>query len=62
MLEGISDSLSVYDRNWTVLFTNEAGSAPLGLKPADLIGTATSPSRWISGISCTSCDRSTTSG
>jgi PAS domain S-box-containing protein len=38
MLEGISDSFVVYDRNWTVLFANQAATTMLGLKPADIIG------------------------
>jgi len=38
MLEGIGDAFAVYDRQWTVLFTNDASTAPLGLKPADVIG------------------------
>ncbi|HVT07640.1 MAG TPA: PAS domain S-box protein [Polyangia bacterium] len=38
MLEGISDSFGVYDRNWTVLFANEAATAMGGLKPGDIIG------------------------
>ena len=38
MLEGISDSFAVYDRDWTVLFANEAATAAAGLKPADIIG------------------------
>ena len=38
MLEGISDSFGVYDRNWTVLFANEAATAMGGMKPADIIG------------------------
>ncbi|MES1166196.1 MAG: PAS domain S-box protein [Verrucomicrobiota bacterium] len=38
MLEGISDSFGVYDRNWTVLFANQAATAMGGLKPADIIG------------------------
>ena len=38
MLEGISDSFGVYDRNWTVVFANQAATAMAGLKPADIIG------------------------
>ncbi|HXU64731.1 MAG TPA: PAS domain S-box protein, partial [Polyangia bacterium] len=38
MLEGISDSFAVYDRNWTVLFANAAATASSGLSPADIIG------------------------
>jgi PAS domain S-box-containing protein len=38
MLEGISDAFAVYDSDWTVLFANQAGTAMMGLKPADVIG------------------------
>ncbi|MDB4985060.1 MAG: multi-sensor signal transduction histidine kinase [Myxococcaceae bacterium] len=38
MLEGISDAFSVYDTSWTVIFANDAGTAPLGLTPAEVIG------------------------
>jgi PAS domain S-box-containing protein len=38
MLEGINDAFAVYDVDWTILFANQAGTAVMGLKPADVIG------------------------
>ena len=38
ILEGISDSFSVYDQQWTVIFANDAGTAPLGMTPGQVIG------------------------
>src|SRR5206468_1607586 len=43
ILEGIGDSFAVYDRNWTVLFANQAATATAGLKPADIIGKTVFP-------------------
>jgi PAS domain S-box-containing protein len=38
MLEGIGDALAVYDSDWTILFANQAATAVMGLRPAEVIG------------------------
>jgi PAS domain S-box-containing protein len=38
ILAGITDSFAVYDREWRVVYANEANTASVGLKPQDVIG------------------------
>jgi len=38
MLQGIGDAIAIYDSDWTILFVNQAATAVMGLRPADVIG------------------------
>jgi PAS domain S-box-containing protein len=38
ILEGITDSFTVYDRDFRILFANEAAGRPLGKRPEELVG------------------------